>query len=366
MKTIRELINLIETAQNPVDRTVRVLPDVGEIGIDSDASPGNGSWYVKLYDGSYDVVGFNSEAEAWRELSSLQDLDTGDNDEQGVAEAQLDEATSREILLGLLDKFYADMKLPPRQGSLTGLLDIKSPGTKVWTRGDGTRHRDPGRIKVSYWADDKKQAEKAAAKFWPWLLKQPGVKSIGQVSGEFGSSAMSDAVSYGGLYFSGGPYGTEFGSMSRVKNPKSVWRHKPFELEPKAEQGVTEDLIDHDAAEPLARHFAELYYNGLSSADEAKMAARVYQQVVDGEMSIEQLKQHIAKLEKEKGVAEGEATAQKYAVRMNAQQLGSTNRTKYTWTGTASSDDQAREMAIAYADRHGFKNIVVKEISKKE
>ena len=71
-----------------------------------------------------------------------------------------------------------------------------------------------------------------------------------------------------------------------------------------AQTPVAEDLIDHDAAEPLARHFAELYYNGLSSADEAKMAARVYQQVVDGEMSIEQLKQHIAKLEKEKGVAE--------------------------------------------------------------
>jgi len=69
-------------------------------------------------------------------------------------------------------------------------------------------------------------------------------------------------------------------------------------------QGVAEDLIDHDAAEPLARHFAELYYNGLSSADEAKMAARVYQQVVDGEMSIDQLKQHIAKLEKEKGIKE--------------------------------------------------------------
>lgn len=70
--------------------------------------------------------------------------------------------------------------------------------------------------------------------------------------------------------------------------------------------------------------------------------------------------------DKKKGLPEDEATAQKYAVRMNAQQLGSTNRTKYTWTGTASSDDQAREMAIAYADRHGFKNIVVKEISKKE
>ena len=77
-------------------------------------------------------------------------------------------------------------------------------------------------------------------------------------------------------------------------------------------------------------------------------------------------KGHIPMSPREQGVAEDEATAQKYAVRMNAQQLGSTNRTKYTWTGTASSDDQAREMAIAYADRHGFKNIVVKEISKKE
>jgi hypothetical protein len=41
----------------------------GEIGIDSEASPGNGAYYVKLYDGSYDVCGFDSESEAWKELS---------------------------------------------------------------------------------------------------------------------------------------------------------------------------------------------------------------------------------------------------------------------------------------------------------
>jgi len=75
-----------------------------------------------------------------------------------------------------------------------------------------------------------------------------------------------------------------------------------------AQTPVAEDLIDHNAPEPLAKHFAELYYNGLSPADEAKMAAHVYQQVVDGEMSIEQLKQHIAKLEKRKGVAEAQKT----------------------------------------------------------
>jgi hypothetical protein len=67
-----------------------------------------------------------------------------------------------------------------------------------------------------------------------------------------------------------------------------------------ANQSLEENWINHDAPEMLARHFAELYYNGLSPADEAKMAAYVYQQVVDGEMSIDQLKQHIAKLETEK------------------------------------------------------------------
>jgi len=67
---------------------------------------------------------------------------------------------------------------------------------------------------------------------------------------------------------------------------------------------IVENHINHDAPEPLAKHFAELYYNGLSPADEAKMAAHVYQQVIDGEMSIEQLKQHIAKLEKQRGINE--------------------------------------------------------------
>jgi hypothetical protein len=40
----------------------------GEVGIDTEASPGNGKFYVKLYDGSYDAVGFDSFEEAWAEL----------------------------------------------------------------------------------------------------------------------------------------------------------------------------------------------------------------------------------------------------------------------------------------------------------
>jgi hypothetical protein len=41
---------------------------VGEIGIDPEASPGNGSWYVKHYASGYDVVGFDNAAEAKKEL----------------------------------------------------------------------------------------------------------------------------------------------------------------------------------------------------------------------------------------------------------------------------------------------------------
>ena len=40
----------------------------GEVGLDTEASPGMGPFYVKMYDGSYDVCGFDTVEEAWAEL----------------------------------------------------------------------------------------------------------------------------------------------------------------------------------------------------------------------------------------------------------------------------------------------------------
>jgi hypothetical protein len=40
----------------------------GEVGIDTEASSGNGQYYAKMYDGSYDAVGFDTLEEAWAEL----------------------------------------------------------------------------------------------------------------------------------------------------------------------------------------------------------------------------------------------------------------------------------------------------------
>ena len=50
------------------DRVLRVIPGVGEVGIDTNASPGNGPYYVKSYIVEYDVCGFDSLEEALMEL----------------------------------------------------------------------------------------------------------------------------------------------------------------------------------------------------------------------------------------------------------------------------------------------------------
>jgi hypothetical protein len=64
------------------DKTVKIVKragkPIGEIGTDAEASPGNGQYYVKLYDGSYDAVGYDTAEEALAELKAAI--------KQGVAE----------------------------------------------------------------------------------------------------------------------------------------------------------------------------------------------------------------------------------------------------------------------------------------
>jgi len=53
------------------DHTMRVIPSVGEAGLDTEASPGNGKFYVRLYDGSYDMCGYDTIEEAYAELVDI-------------------------------------------------------------------------------------------------------------------------------------------------------------------------------------------------------------------------------------------------------------------------------------------------------
>ena len=51
-----------------ITRVIHYFTNAGEVGFDREASPGNGSYYVALYDGSYDATGFDTLAEAMEEL----------------------------------------------------------------------------------------------------------------------------------------------------------------------------------------------------------------------------------------------------------------------------------------------------------
>jgi hypothetical protein len=87
------------------DQVKKVFKDkagkpVGEIGIDPESSPGNGEWYVYHYATGYSVVGFDSAAEAKRELLYVNkhpDAVEGhpSTKDQGVAEGWSDRALAQ-------------------------------------------------------------------------------------------------------------------------------------------------------------------------------------------------------------------------------------------------------------------------------
>lgn len=56
-----------------MDKVLKVFPSVGEIGIDTEASPGNGPYYVRLYDGSIDQCGYESVEDAEYEFEYILD-----------------------------------------------------------------------------------------------------------------------------------------------------------------------------------------------------------------------------------------------------------------------------------------------------
>jgi hypothetical protein len=53
--------------------TKMIFLGVGEVGVDPEASPGNGPYYVIHYASGYDAVGFETEDEALEELRYLRD-----------------------------------------------------------------------------------------------------------------------------------------------------------------------------------------------------------------------------------------------------------------------------------------------------
>jgi len=99
-------------------------------------------------------------------------------------------------------------------------VDYNPPGTSTWTRGDGTRYRDPGNI-VAFWGGKRNQEPVKA--FVSWLKQHPKAKNIDGVKDWYGSSMARDAFTLNGVLFTVDNTGkVEFGSTSRLRN-SDVW-----------------------------------------------------------------------------------------------------------------------------------------------
>ena len=57
-----------------MDQVTRIIEGIGEVGIDTEASPGNGRYYAKHYSSGHDSSGFDTEEEALEELGYMDAL----------------------------------------------------------------------------------------------------------------------------------------------------------------------------------------------------------------------------------------------------------------------------------------------------
>jgi hypothetical protein len=98
-------------------------------------------------------------------------------------------------------------------------VDYNPPGLGSWTRGDGSRYRDPGNVVAYFNPNDKEPV----ALFLDWLKNYPKTKSIGGVKDWYGSSKPREAYTLNGILFTISDIGrVQYGSTSRLRN-SNVW-----------------------------------------------------------------------------------------------------------------------------------------------
>jgi len=191
---------------------------------------------------------------------------------KGVSEGQLDESMFSNIEQ-LVDRFYQENDIDPSQQK----LEIRNPGTRVWTRFDGARHRDPGRI--------LSKDPQLMTGFWEWFKTQPGVRPMDSVRGAYMSSDYDEAVSYKGAYFAMTKDGyMVYGSMKRVTNPKSVWLQKQ-------DEGVSEG--SYTTEKQILTRIRQIMYDRKLSGTESNAG------------ELHRLKQQLKDIRSQQGVSEG-------------------------------------------------------------
>lgn len=106
-------------------------------------------------------------------------------------------------------------------------------GTRMWTRGDGSKYKEPSYIfasEESYLFNKypvlKKKFKGTAGLCnfaMEYIKSLPKIKSIGKIKGEFGSSEYQDAYQLGNIIFIKTDFTIKFATKSILKNV-DVWK----------------------------------------------------------------------------------------------------------------------------------------------
>jgi hypothetical protein len=138
---------------------------------------------------------------------------------------------NKDIITKFNKKFHEKNSVPsedPLEIYQQEISPIRSYSSdKMWTRGDGIRYKAPGEIWSEYaseFKDRKFDDSEILEQFWEYLKSMGGVKSL-KISQEFSSDEPLESIQYKNMYYSYNPVDKKinFGSVSRYKNPNSVW-----------------------------------------------------------------------------------------------------------------------------------------------
>jgi len=247
-----------------------------------------------------------------------------DDSRYDVAEDQINESPTIDFIRGLISEFNKQMS-----GSPYYPMDYKNPGMRMWTRGDGSKYKDPGYIFIDrdLKPEDIPKWQKAGAveKFWKFL-ESKGARKIGDVSGEFGSDPHSPAIVLNKLIFVFNGRSIAWGSTSRLKN-SNVWRQK--------QQGVAEAGVKQlptqgaDYSKYDTDHLKMMLRPGILHRNEARFKSLIRKELQKREQQSQQ------------GVAE--VSEQKYVVTIDAIDHGVLGAI----TVTASSPEEAKRKVVA-------------------
>ena len=121
------------------------------------------------------------------------------------------------------------------------LFDRKAQSMRMWTRGDGSKYKEPGHFTIAqdkwdYLTQNKKNAAaikkvfktKEQAMEWAWdqITQLPKAKEIGDVSDVFGSSEFAPAVSIGPyIFIKRGTWGIQYATKGILRN-SAIWRQQ--------------------------------------------------------------------------------------------------------------------------------------------